>query len=173
MRICARTKARWRQWRRRHLTPTSDAKFGFEQGVHSLRIGFAAGGFHHLTDKPLDGRGLGFRLRHLVGIGGDDVVDHLLDRTEVGDLFHAARFDQRAGVAALLQTISNRSFAILPEIVPSPIRSTMVPSWLADTGEPDMSRPSLLSRPNNSLITQLAASLPSRTLFASAASTVS
>ena len=46
-------------------------------------------------------------------------------------------------------------------------------SWTADIGEPLMSRPSLFSRPNSSLITQLAASLPSRALSASAASTVS
>ena len=42
-----------------------------------------------------------------------------------------------------------------------------------ETGEPVISRPSLLRRPNSSLITQLAASLPSRALSASAASTVS
>ena len=50
---------------------------------------------------------------------------------------------------------------------------TIAPSWAAATGEADMSRPSLLRRPNSSLITQLAASLPSRDLSARSASTVS
>ena len=52
------------------------------------------------TNQPSELR-LGLRLRDLVGIGGDDVVDHLLDRAEVGDLLHAARLDERARVAAL------------------------------------------------------------------------
>ena len=53
------------------------------------------------TNQPIELR-LGLGLRDLVGIGGDDLVDHLLDRADVGDLLHAARFDQRAGIAALL-----------------------------------------------------------------------
>ncbi len=38
------------------------------------------------------------------------------------------------------QTISNRSLAILPEIVPSAIRSRMAPSCAAETGDAAMSR---------------------------------
>ena len=41
------------------------------------------------------------------------------------------------------------------------------------TGEPVIARPSLLRRPNSSLITQLAASLPSRALLASTESAAS
>src|ERR1700754_3803110 len=51
------------------------------------------------TNQPAS-CGLGFRLRNLVRIGGDDVVDHLFDRAQVRDLLHAARLDQLARVAA-------------------------------------------------------------------------
>jgi hypothetical protein len=64
----------------------SDAELGLQQGVDRLRIGLTAGRLHHLTDEPLHRRGLGFRLLHLVRIGCDDLVDHLFDRTEIGDL---------------------------------------------------------------------------------------
>ncbi len=67
-----------------------------------------------------------------------------------------------ARIAALVPEISNKSLAILPEIVPSAIRSSIAPSCAAETGEAAMSPPSLFSRPNNSLITQLAAALASR-----------
>ena len=53
------------------------------------------------TNQPSSVR-LRPRLRDLVGIGGDDVVDQLLDRADVGDLLHAARLDDRARVAAFL-----------------------------------------------------------------------
>src|SRR5258705_11413509 len=43
--------------------------------------------------------------------------------------------DTSRGAPPSVQTISNRSFAILPEIVPSPIRSTIAASCAADTGE--------------------------------------
>ena len=39
-----------------------------------------------------------------------------------------------------IQTISNRSLAILPEMVPSPIRSMIAASWDADTGDAAMSQ---------------------------------
>jgi len=61
-----------------------------------------------------------------------------------------------------LQQISNKSLAILPEIVPAAIRSRIAPSCAADTGEAAMLLPSLLSRPASSLIVQLAAALASR-----------
>ena len=46
--------------------------------------------------------GFASTLATLSGIGGDDLVDHLLDRAEVGDLLHAALLDDRGRVAALV-----------------------------------------------------------------------
>src|SRR5947209_17768194 len=80
----------------------SDAELGFEQIVDRLRISLAAGRLHDLADEPADELWLGFRLLDLVRVGGDDVIDDLFDRAEVSDLPHAARLDQRAGIAALL-----------------------------------------------------------------------
>src|SRR4051812_43368699 len=97
--------ARSSSYGRRHAPSsraTSDAKFGFEQIVHRLRVCLAAGRLHHLPDKPADELRLGFRLLDLVGIGGDDVVDNLFDGSEIGDLLHTAGFDQRAGIATLV-----------------------------------------------------------------------
>ena len=51
------------------------------------------------TNQP-SAFGLALASRDLVGIVGDDLVDHLLDRADVGDLLHAALFDDRARVAA-------------------------------------------------------------------------
>ena len=45
--------------------------------------------------------GLAFACSHLVGIGGDDRVDRLLDGAGVGDLLHAALLDDLGRVAAL------------------------------------------------------------------------
>ena len=50
----------------------------------------------------------------------------------------------------------------LPEIASLVIRSISSPSWAASIGACSTSTSSLLSRPNSSLITQLAAILPSR-----------
>src|SRR3954452_11546805 len=83
------------------LRDDSDAELRLQQIVDGLRIGLAAGLLHHLTDEPAGELRLGFRLRDLVGVGGDDVVDDLFDRAQIRDLLHAARFDQFARVAAL------------------------------------------------------------------------
>ena len=70
------------------------------------------------TNQPI-AFGLVLASRDLVGIVGDDLVDHLLDRAEVGDLLHAALLRRCSrGSPPSLQTISNKSLAILPEIVP-------------------------------------------------------
>jgi hypothetical protein len=58
----------------------SDAELGLQQVVDRLRIGLAARRLHHLANEPADQLRLGFRLRDLVRIAGDDVVDHLFDR---------------------------------------------------------------------------------------------
>ena len=112
------------------------------------------------TNQPTS-VGLALSLRDLVGVGGDDLVDGLLDGAGVGDLLHAAASRRsRRGSPPSLQTISNRSLAILPEIVPSSIRSMMPPSWPAMTGRL-VDRPCrpCSAAPSRSLITQLAASL--------------
>ena len=53
------------------------------------------------TNQPIELR-LGFRLRDFLGIGGDDVVDHLFNRAEISDLLHPSRLDQRARIATFL-----------------------------------------------------------------------
>ncbi|MNF00398.1 hypothetical protein D3C80_1992220 [compost metagenome] len=67
-----------------------------------------------------------------------------------------------AGSPPSLKTISNRSLAILPEMVSALIRSMMPPSWAGETGVSSMALPALFKAPSRSLMTQLAAILPSR-----------
>src|SRR3954466_10259049 len=90
-----------RTLRASHYGTLSDAELRLQQIVDGLRIGLAAGLLHHLADEPAGELRLGFRLRDLVRIGGDDVVDDLLDRAQVRNLLHAAAFDQLAWVTAL------------------------------------------------------------------------
>src|SRR5690242_6894345 len=95
---------RWRRDRRERVLSarSSDAEPGFQEIVDGLRVRLAAGRLHHLADEPAERLRLRLGLRHLVRIGRDDLVDYLFDRRQVGDLLHAARFDDSAGVAALL-----------------------------------------------------------------------
>ena len=53
--------------------------------------------------------------------------------------------------------ISNTSLAILPEMVPSSIRPSSLLRWAAEMGLSAIVRPALLSAPNRSFVTQLAA----------------
>src|SRR4030095_3951602 len=69
----------------------SDAELRLQEIVDRLRVGLAARRLHHLADEPAGELRLGFRLRDLVRIGGDDVVDDLLDRAPVPGLLHFAR----------------------------------------------------------------------------------
>src|SRR5262245_42472469 len=71
---------------RSSCVPSSESELALEQFVYRLRVRLTAGGFHHLADEPADQRGLGLRLLRLVRVLGNDVVDHLLDRGEVGYL---------------------------------------------------------------------------------------
>ena len=64
----------------------SDVELCLEQLVHGLRVRLAAGCLHHLTDEPSDHCGFRIRLRSLVGIVGDDIVDELLDCGCICDL---------------------------------------------------------------------------------------
>src|SRR6056297_404444 len=66
-----------------------------------------------------------------------------------------------AGSPPSVYTISNRSLAILPEMSPFLIRPMIPASCAGETGLSPMSWSSFFSRPNSSLMTQLAASLPS------------
>src|SRR4030095_7130786 len=54
-----------------------DAELRFQEIVDGLRVGLAAGLLHHLADEPAGELRLGFRLRDLVRIGRNDVVDDL------------------------------------------------------------------------------------------------
>src|ERR1700760_2718103 len=85
---------------RRCSAERSAAELAREDFVDRLRTCFAARRLHHLTDEPTDRFRIGPGLCDLVRIGGDDLVDHLLDGAQVGDLLHAARVDDGAGIAA-------------------------------------------------------------------------
>src|SRR5262245_45183514 len=91
----------------RRVSPISTSRpskieLASEQFVDDLRVRLAGGRFHHLADEPADQHRLRLRLRDLLGVSGDDVVDHLLDRRQVGDLPHSSRLDDHARVAALI-----------------------------------------------------------------------
>src|SRR6476620_368125 len=83
------------------VEPPSGTQLALEQFVYCLWIGFTARCFHGLTDEPADGFRVRLRIRDLVGIGCNDLVDDLLDCGEVGDLLHPARFNDRGWLAAL------------------------------------------------------------------------
>ena len=53
----------------------SDAKALLQRVAHRLRVRFAAGRLHHLTDEPAEHSGLRPRRLGLVGVRGDDGVD--------------------------------------------------------------------------------------------------
>jgi hypothetical protein len=81
----------------------------------------------------------------------------------VGDLLHAARFDERARIAALAPDDLEQ---VLGDLAGDRALADQVDDRAelrGDTGEP-MSLAFLVERPNSSLMTQLAASLPSRPL---------
>ena len=99
------------------------------------------------TNQP-SSVGFGLRLLDLVGIGGDDLVDGLLDRAGVGHLLQAARFDDRARIAALApddleQVLGDlaRDRAVADQVEDARRAAP------AETGLSSMSLPSLLSRP--------------------------
>ena len=52
----------------------------FQDGVDGNRRSFSTRLLHHLTDKPRREFWFGFHLFDLVGIGGDDGINRLLDR---------------------------------------------------------------------------------------------
>src|SRR5439155_1802272 len=126
----------------------SDPELRLQEIVHGLRIGLAAGRLHHLTDEPAGELRPGFRLRDLVRIGRYDVVDHLFDRAEIGDLLHAARLDQRARVAAFLPDDLEQIFCDLAgdrpladqvddggELLGGHRRAGNIPAFLVETAE--------------------------------------
>src|SRR5246127_6014822 len=64
---------------RRCSAERSAAELAREDFVDRLRTCFAARRLHHLTDEPTDRFRIGPVLCDLVRIGGDDLVDRLLD----------------------------------------------------------------------------------------------
>ena len=79
----AKTFRRMAALTQRPACTASKAELALEQVVHGLRIGLAAQCFHHLTDEPHHRLRIGLRLRDLVGVLRDDLVDDLLDGTRV------------------------------------------------------------------------------------------
>ena len=73
----------------------------FQQLVHRRRVGLAFGRLHDRAYQEADYCGLAaLVLFHLLGVGGDDVVDNLLDGSGVADLLVAVTVDNGArGVA--------------------------------------------------------------------------
>src|SRR5690554_4825080 len=71
-----------------------------ENLVDRLRIGLAAGLLHHLPDKPSQQPWLGLDRFHLSRIAGDDLINDLLDRPGIRNLFHATSFDDFRWIAA-------------------------------------------------------------------------
>src|SRR5581483_9517726 len=120
------------------------------------------GRLHHLTDEPAERGRLGLDLLHLVGVGGDDGVDGLLDGARVRDLAQAALLDDVGRVAALGPDDLEQVLGDLAGDGTGGDEIDDGPELGGDTGLAVTSSPSLLSRPNSSLTTQLAAVFPSR-----------
>ena len=134
-----------------------------EQIVHRLRIGFAAG-----RPSSPDRR----TSRSFCGLARAcaDLVRDWRRRCRrppfrshpFGDLLHAARLDERTWVAAFGPDDLEQ---VLGDLAGDGALADQIDNrgeLDADTGDVAMSRLSLFRRPNSSLITQLAASLPSR-----------
>src|SRR5262249_23618045 len=92
----------------------SDPELAPEQFVDRFGIGLAAGRFHRLADEPADGSRLDLRLRDLVGIGCDDLVDDLLDRADIRELLQAVLFDDLPRIAALAPDELEQVFGDFP-----------------------------------------------------------
>src|SRR5271166_2442186 len=76
-------------WRNAHGLDRLNAEPRFQGVVHRLRIGFAAGLLHHLSDEPAEHRWLRLRLRNLIRISVDDGVDRGGDGVGIGDLLQS------------------------------------------------------------------------------------
>src|SRR5262245_44145450 len=139
---------------RRPRARSSETELRFQEIVDGLRVRLAAGRLHHLADEPAERLRLRLGLRHLVRIGRDDLVDHLFDRREVGDLLHAARFDDGAGLTALLpddleQILGNLAGdGALPDQVDNRTqllggdrRTLNIPAFLVETAEQFVDHP--------------------------------
>ena len=71
---------------RRRWRPRSNTETRLEEIVDRLRIGFAAGSFHHLADEPADRFRVALGVADFVRILRDNVVDELFQRRNIGDL---------------------------------------------------------------------------------------
>src|SRR5512139_17974 len=66
--------------------------------VDLLRVGLAAGGLHALADQRIEGLLLaGAELGDRPRMGGQHLVDQLLDRSGIRDLLQSPRLDDRVG----------------------------------------------------------------------------
>src|SRR5215813_10354827 len=81
--------------------PSAKSELGLDQIVDGLRVRLAAGRLHDLPDEPADCLRIGLGVADLVGIGGDDLIDQLLDRAQVRHLLHSARLNDCLRIAAL------------------------------------------------------------------------
>ena len=115
------------------------------------------------TNQPI-AFGFAFAWATLSGIAGDDLVDDLLDRAHVGDLLQAPLLDDRARVAALAPDDLEEVLGDLAGDLALGDQVEDPPSCAAADRGCAISWPSLLRRPNSSLITQFAALLASRPL---------
>ncbi len=107
----------------------SDAELGLEQIVHRLRVGLAARRLHHLADEPADRA----RASPWPAPPCRDCSAMMSSTTFSIAARSVTCFMPRASTIACgsppsVQTISNKSLAILPEIVPAAIRSRIAPS---------------------------------------------
>src|SRR6187431_1017539 len=78
---------------------TSAAELFFEDAIDRGRVRLALALLHHLSDEEAEELVLARAvLGHLLGVSGDDAVDHLDDRAFVGHLHEALAVDDRARV---------------------------------------------------------------------------
>jgi hypothetical protein len=83
---CARPRRLWRERSGAAEPPRSDAELGLEEIVDRLRVGLAAGRFHHLADEPADRFRVRLRVGDLVRVLGKDVGDELFEFPRVAYL---------------------------------------------------------------------------------------
>ena len=86
----------------RHELPVFKAQLGKYELVNCLRIGLAARGFHHLTDKPAGHFRLFFGLLNLFGIGGNHLINCCFNGAGIGYLFQAFFLDNISRIAPLV-----------------------------------------------------------------------
>ena len=77
-----------------------NAELVLQRLVDGLRVRFAPGLLHHLTDEPADHLRFPCDIGRLVRIGSDHLVDHGFYRTGIAHLLKAALLDDLRRIAA-------------------------------------------------------------------------